>query len=216
MEGRMTQLKPESEELKEAKEITQEGIDRASEILPKDEEVKVGFGWSEESFVLENMSGVSGKAFGSDYFYLFFNTSVENWKTSMLASSVHEYGHTWFYERIENDYAQALWKYILDEALTQNLAEKLVPEFESPWRKEHSREEISEYWPQIKQNLVREVNHPDPLYIDQSEDGYPNWLGYSLSYLVGQKLLEEHDLEDFSELEKEDVVRIGNQLFGEQ
>ncbi len=212
----MTQLKPETEELEEAKEIAQEGVKMASEHLSKNEEVKIGFGWTEEPFVLENMGGVSGRTFSSNYFVISFNTRLDEWQDSLLATSVHEYGHTWFYEKIENDYTQILWRYILDEALTQSLAEKLVPEFESPWRKEHSREDISEHWPEIKQNLGREVNHPDSLYIDQSEDGYPNWLGYSLSYLIGQELLKENNLEDFPNLNKNDVIRVGDKLFGEE
>lgn len=212
----MTQLKPEAEELEEAKSIAQEGVNLASERLPKNKEVKIGFGWTEDPFTLENMSGVAGKSFGSDYFVLSFNTDPNKWKNSLLAQSVHEYGHTWFYEKIENDYAKILWRYILDEALTQNLAEKLVPEFESPWRKQHSAKEISKHWPEIKQNLEREVNHPDSLYINQSEEGYPNWLGYSLSYLIGQKLLEEQKLEDFSNLEKKHVIKAGNKLFSEE
>lgn len=212
----MTQLKPEPDELEEAKEIAQKGVNLASEHLPKDEEVKIGFGWTEDPFVLENMAGVAGKSFGSAYFNLSFNTEPEEWRKSLLATSVHEYGHTWFYEQIENEYAKILWRYILDEALTQNLAEKLVPEFESPWRKKHSREDIAEYWPEIKSNLEREVNHPDKLYINQSEEGYPNWLGYSVSYLIGQKLLEEQSLKNFSELEKKAVINTGEKLFGEQ
>lgn len=212
----MTQLKPEKEELEEAKEIAQKGVNIASEQLPKNEEVKIGFGWTEDPFALENMGGVAGKSFGSDYFVLSFNTEPSDWRNSLLAQSVHEYGHTWFYEQIDDDYAKVLWLYILDEALTQSLAKKLVPEFESPWRKEHSRKDISEYWPEIKENLERDVNHPDPLYINQSEDGYPNWLGYSLSYLIGQKILEGHKLEEFPNLKKKDVIRIGNNLFGEE
>lgn len=212
----MTELKPETEDLKEAKKIAQKGVNMASEHLPKNEEVKIGFGWTEDPFVLKNMSGVAGKSFGSDYFILSFNTRPNEWKNSLLAQSVHEYGHTWFYEQIENEYAKILWRYILDESLTQNLAEKLVSEFESPWREKHSKEDISEYWAEIKQNLERDVNHPDPLYINQSEDGYPNWLGYSLSYLIGQKLLEEYKLEEFPEIEKKDVIQIGNELFGEE
>lgn len=211
----MTQFKPETEELEEAKEIAQKGVDMASEHLPKNKEIKIGFGWTEEPFVLENMGGVSGKSFGSTYLHIQFNTEVDDWKNSILATAVHEYGHAWFYEQIENDYAKILWRYIIDEALTQSLAEKLVPEFESPWRKEHSIKEISKHWPAIKQNLEREVNHPDPLYINQSEEGYPNWLGYSLSYMIGQKLLEEYKLEGFPNLEKKHVIKVGNKLFTE-
>lgn len=210
----MVEYRPEKSELEEAKEIAAKGIEKASKSLPKTKEVKIGFGWTEDPFVLNNMDGVSGKSYSETYFTLNFNTEIENWKDSLLAQTVHEYGHTWFYEQLDKQYAKLLWRYIIDEALTQNLTEKLVPEFESPWRKKHSKKAIAEYWPQIKENLDRDVNHPDPLYINQSKEGYPNWLGYSLSYLIGKELLEKHELEDFNRLEKQDVIKAGDRIFG--
>lgn len=212
----MTDFRPEKGELEKAQQLVQEGIEKASEILIKNEDLKSGFGWTEDPFVLDNMNGVSGKSFGSQYIHIQFNTEAPGWKNAVRANAVHEYAHAWFYEQIENDHAKILWRYIIDEALTQNLAEKLVPEYKPEWRTKHSKDTISDYWPEIKSNLEREVNHPDPLYINQKEGGYPNWLGYSLSYLIGKKLLESHNPEDFPELAKKDIIKAGNELFGEK
>jgi uncharacterized protein YjaZ len=213
----MNDFRPTSGELRKAKEIAEEGVEKASSVLPKEKSLKTGFGWTESPFTLEKMSGVSGKSFGPNFIHIQFNTEVDGWKDSLLATAVHEYGHAWFYENIEDDYAKVLWQYLIDEALTQNLAEDLVPEFESPWRKEFSKEEIAEYWPEIKENLGREVNHPDPLFINQGEGGYPNWLGYSMSYLIGKKLQEDgFNLEDFPDLEKNDLIRVAEELFGKE
>ncbi|WEL19177.1 DUF2268 domain-containing putative Zn-dependent protease [Candidatus Nanohalococcus occultus] len=208
-------VKPGKEELETARKITEKGLDKASKLLPKDECVSIGLGWTGDPFVEENMDGVAGKSYGSGHFHISFNTTPEKWKKALLATAVHEYGHTWFYENIEDEYTKVLWQYILDEALTQNLASKLA-EYRSPWRTEHSESEISEHWEDIRENISREVTHPDPLYINQDEDGdHPNWLGYSLSYYIGKKLLETRSLEEFPELTKKDVLQAGDELFGE-
>jgi len=108
-----------------------------------------------------------------------------------------------------------IWQYILDEALTQNMTEKFAPKASEPWRKEHSKQDIAKHWSKIKKEaLERKYRFPDPLFIDKSEGGYPNWLGYSMAYLIGQKLLGEgHNLEEFPELGKEDVVNAGDNIF---
>lgn len=63
---------------------------------------------------------------------------------------------------------------------------------------------------------MKSISYPLELYINKSEGGYPNWLGYSMSYQIGKKLLEEGvKLEEFPELEKSNVTKTGNKLFNE-
>lgn len=213
----MVLFKPEAEELEEAKELAEEGVERAREVLPKEEEVEIGFGWTEEDFVKERMGGVRGYGLSSTYFEIEFNTEVETWRENVIGSTVHEFGHSYCSEVTGKDHEteREIWHYILEEALTQNLTKRLVPKASEPWREEHSVDEIEEYWGDVKQELGRTYSFPDPLFIDRSDGGYPNWLGYSVSYLIGRQLQEEgYELEDFPELEKEDVVEAGNKLFG--
>jgi len=196
-------LRPKSEELKEAKEIVREGLARAEEELDKEEDYTVELGWTESEFEKEHMGGAAGKCHSANRIELKFNTEPDNWRDSLLANTVHEFGHSWHFEQ-RNGLTEKRWQYVIDEAITQNLAEQLVPEFESPWREKHSIEDISEYWPEIKQKLDEtweEMGHPDPVYISDGEK-YPNWLGYSLSYQIGQKLQENYGLKEFPELEK--------------
>lgn len=212
----MTEFKPSKQDLREAKKIAEEGISEAEEFLDKEEDVRVGFGWTEEPFVKENMNGATGLAKNPAYFKIKFNTEVEGWRKSVLGTSVHEFAHTYFYEKTGEEYGEnkPIWRYIIDEALTQNLTEKLVPEAPEPWREKHSIDDVGKYWSKIKdEELDRNYDFPDPLYIDKSEEGYPNWLGYSLSYQIGQKLLETYELADFPELSKEDVVNAGDKLY---
>jgi len=108
-----------------------------------------------------------------------------------------------------------LWMYILSEGLTQNITSELVPEITKPWRTKHSKDEIAKHWDKIREEeLERNYEYPDPLFIDKSDGGYPNWLGYSMAYLIGKQLLEEgYELEEFPELCREDVLEAGNKLF---
>jgi len=210
--------KPEKDELEEAKKQARKGVESAKDVLPKEEEVKIGFGWTENRFHKEKKNGVSGMAFSPTYFEIDFNSGVEGWEKSIVSSAVHEFAHTYFYERKDMNARDdmPMWMYILSEALTQNTAAKIVPEVSPPWRTKHSKEVISEYWSRIKEKeLDRPQDNPDPLFIDKSDGGYPHWLGYSMSYLIGKQLIEEgYELEEFPELVREDVVKAGNKLFG--
>lgn len=208
--------RPTSEELEKAQSIVEEGIELAKEELPKDEEVRVGYGWTEDDFVKEQMNGSRGLGWNSGYFEAEFNADVNGWETALLGTSVHEFAHAYFSEQkgLDEHSEKPMWMYIIEEGLTQNITEKLVPEAPEPWRYEHSVDEISEYWEDVKEELDRQYSYPDPLFIDREGEEYPNWLGYSLSYQIGQELMEQgHELQEFPELEKEDLVEAGNKLF---
>ncbi|MBC5792752.1 MAG: hypothetical protein H8Z69_01810 [Nanohaloarchaea archaeon] len=212
-------FKPEDSDIEKAKNLIREGIKEAEDVLPKEKNLDFGIAWTEDRFVKQNMGGVSGMAWHPTFIELKFNSDVENWKKNVKVTTVHEFGHSWFYEKIghnHNDQDLLIWRYILDEALTQNLVEKIYPDSVEKWALKHTAEDIKPFWEEIKkEELDRDYSYPDPLYINQSEGGYPNWLGYSMSYLIGQHLLEQgYELEDFPELEKEDVVKAGNKLFG--
>ncbi|PSG98775.1 MAG: hypothetical protein BRC29_01450 [Nanohaloarchaea archaeon SW_7_43_1] len=214
------ELRPTQEELEEAKDLVNQALDKAQKELPKEGELKVGLGWSEDPHVLENMDGAAGMAFAPGYFRIRFNTGPEDWKKSVKASAVHEYAHTWNYEHKNHedvDRNKFVWEYVIDEAITQIFTEMIYPDYETPWRKKNSIGEISEHWERIKsEELDRKTEnttYPYPLYIDKSEENYPLWLGYSLSYRLGEKLLEKHNLEEFPKLGKEDVIEAGDQLF---
>ncbi|MFB6100800.1 MAG: DUF2268 domain-containing putative Zn-dependent protease [Candidatus Nanohalobium sp.] len=210
--------KPDTDELEEAKELAREGVERGEKVLPKEKELKIGFGWNGDDFVKEKMGGTRGMAYSPVYLKVEFNSRVDEWKENVVASAVHEYAHTYFYEKkaMDSDDEMPMWMYILNEALSQNTTARLVPEVSNPWRTKQSKEEIADYWDKIKEEeLDRTYSFPDPLFIDRSEGGYPNWLGYSLAYLIGKKLREDGvELKEFPELEREDVVEAGNKLFG--
>lgn len=78
---------------------------------------------------------------------------------------------------------------------------------------------MAEFWPQLRDKEIDRdmeevtVNGSDPVFINKGEGEYPNWLGYSLAYQIGKKLLEKHDLKQFPEIDREDFVKAGNEIY---
>lgn len=212
------EIKPERHELETARHLVIEALEKVEDRFPKEEKFTVSVGWSGQSFVREKMDGSAGTTYSSRFFEINFNSEADRWKTAIKTTTVHEYAHAWHYEkRFEEGRNEYVWQYVIDEAITQRMAEKIFPGYEAPQRTKHSKEKVSEYWQEVRdKELDREfskVDYPYPLYIDRSGDNYPLWLGYSLSYLIGGKLLEDHDLEDFPDLKKVELVEAGNSLF---
>jgi len=149
-------VKPSLEEYRKAKKLIEKALEASEKLLPREQEVTAAPSWTEDSFVIENMDGVNGRAFDAKFFEVNFNSTIENWESAIKTTTAHEYAHTWHYEKRYNSEGRnnKIWQYIIDEALTQNFAEKLFPEYEAPQRKEHSISDISEYWPDIRDEEI--------------------------------------------------------------
>jgi len=210
------QIKPSTEELEEAKEIIDVALSEAEEKLLMEQEVVVELGWTESDFTIEQMNGASGLAKYPNSVSLDFNTSADNWRESLRTTAFHEYAHTWDYEQ-RGQIWEKRWQYILGEALAQHFADQNT-EYESPWRTKHSRDEVADYWQQIRDEELDQEhseNQYDPIFINRGEGEYPNWLGYSLAWQIGEQLLQEHSLQDFPELNKQDLIEAGNEIYTE-
>jgi len=214
----MTQeIKPDKEELEEARKIVEKALNEAKKELEIKTKVKVSLGWTAKEFVINNMDGASGYAKYPNILDIEFNTTADKWQESLRASVFHEYAHVWDYEQRGRKWEKR-WQYILGEALTQHFA-KQNAEYESPWRTKHSREKVAEFWEELRDNEIEKDMEDvaptgrDPVFINQGDGKYPNWLGYSLAYQIGKKLLKQHKLKDFPDLEKEDLIKAGNKLY---
>ncbi len=201
----------------EAREIVEDSLVQAQEKLPIKQKIVLDLDWSEYEFMIEKMGGASGIAKYPDIINIGLNTSSDCWKSSLQASVLHEYAHIWDYEQRGQQWEKH-WEYILGEALTQHFTEQNA-EYESPWRKKHSKEIIAEYWSQIRDTeLDKDMEDVDfrgeeSLFVNEGNGKYPNWLGYSLSYQIGEQLLINNNLEDFPEVEKEEIIEAGNELY---
>nr|EGQ40438.1 MAG: putative Zn-dependent protease, DUF2268 [Candidatus Nanosalinarum sp. J07AB56] len=211
------EIHPTPAELQEARRHAKKALRKSRERLQKDEPVKLCLGWTEDEFVLENMDGVTGHAFSSDIIKVRFNARPDMWVPSLKTSTAHEFAHAWHYEQ-KGRSTETMWEHVLDEAITQNFAEQVYPEYETSWRKSHPAETVAKFWPQVKKKELDrrtdDINWPSLLYIDLSDDGdYPNWLGYSMSYLLGKELLKDRNLEEMPDVSRQELVDAGDRLF---
>lgn len=209
-------INPDPSEMSKARKVVDEALSAAENQLPMEQEAVVALGWTEKEFTIKEMNGASGYALYPNILDIDFNSNAENWKSSLEATTFHEYAHIWDYEQRGRKW-DARWEYVLGEALTQKFAEQNA-EYESPWRTKHGKEVISGYWPKIRdEELDKEYQADggnDPLFINAGDAEYPNWLGYSLSYQLGNKLLQQgYELQEFPEIEKEELIKAGDELY---
>lgn len=214
------QVITEEEELYAAMNLVEEAIEEASETSSKEEYLVIEIGEISEDnqqyeFVKKRMSGVTGFTESAREINLQVITESTEWKKKIKALASHEYGHSLFFELRGHNEIKYRWERVLLEAHGQNFAEKVFPQIDVDMRKHVSRKELSKIWNEIKENWLSEKNpgRSDPFFHPFGE--LPTWTGYSLSYYIGQKLLEEYDLEDFPQLEKQDVIEAGDELFHE-
>lgn len=205
-------IKPSEEDLSKITSIVESAMSKVEKELEFKEEISLDVKYSSNEYVIERMDGVAGKTFSKKRIVIEICTDSENWKPALENTVYHEAMHTWFYQKLDG-FPQTLWQYIIDEAMTQNFAENLKPGFKPGWRNEHSVEDIKEYWPKIKENLDRPRKRVEPLY--HGGNDFPDWLGYSVSYQIGKKLLEEdkESVRDLSSVSKEELIRTGDDLF---
>lgn len=210
-------IKPEKEGLNKARKIADRSLSDAENKLAMEQESIIDLRWTNNQHVIEKMDGVSGYFEYPNILVIEFNTTPEKWKESLEDTVYHEHAHAWDCEQRGQKWKKE-WQYVLGEALAQHFAEKNA-EYDAPWRTKFNKKEVAEHWKTIrKEELERDKNYynssgTDPLFINQEKGGYPNWLGYSLSYQIGKKLLGGHNLKEFPTVEKEEVIEAGNQLY---
>ena len=202
------------EDMEKAEKQIQKGLDLISEELSKKKDLDIDVCWTSQDCVVEEMGGTTGKAINSSWMQVKFNSNAENWETHLKSTIVHEYVHTWFFEK-DDGRSKIMWKYVLEEALTQHFSKKLVPEIKHVKSTKFSKKEIAQYWPQIKEKELDKTGPKfhKPLYINRGDAEYPNWLGYTMSYYLGQELLKQYTPEEIIKLRKEDVIETGDRIF---
>ncbi len=206
----MNRIRPEEHELRKARR-TVEGSLEACKAVREKENLTVALGWTEEGFVKEEMWGVHGYTTSKDRMEIQFNSEVERWKEALEATVAHEFAHTIFFETVPYEETTFNWQYILFEAHSQNFAEKIFPDIETPWREYIEAEELETFWPEVKEIISDEIEQDSELMY--GGENFPQWLGYSLAYRIGQELLKDHELEELPELKRSDVVEAGDELF---
>lgn len=204
-------IQPEEHELREARSIITGAIEAARNHQRLESDFRVMLGWTEDEFVKEHMMGVIGMTWSGELVKFDFNSTVSDWKRSLRVQAAHEYGHLYFYQSLDEE-PRFNWQDVLIEAHGQMFARKVFPDEPAPWRDRVEEEAVAEHWPVVKEELSDEVDwDARPIFYGSEE--YPNWMGYSLACLIGDRLMDDHLLEDFPDLKKSDVIDAGDELF---
>lgn len=198
-------------EAEEVRRTIFEAEKRAEEISSTEKDLKIELSWTESDFVVENMHGVHGRTLSSTEIEYNLNTDTEEWRRFLKSQHTHEYAHTIFFVEKGLDYHSNIenWRHVLLEAHSQIFAEKSYPEIRPEWRTKFSEKELAEKWFELRSLMEKKLSDESIFHAER----YHSWLGYSLSYYIGRKLMGDHEVEEFPGLEKEDVVEAGNKLF---
>lgn len=196
----------------EVETIISKTEEECGKIQEMDSDLEVEVEWTEKEFYLETAGGVHGRTKSAEKIEIKLNTNIKGWQEMLKTQFSHEYGHTYFFELTEFKYESNIenWRHFLLEAHGQHFSEKVYRESNPRWRKEVSREEVTEKWPEIRHKMSEKIFSTKVI---GSRD-YPLFFGYSTAYYIGERLLEKgHNLENFPELGKEQVISAGNELF---
>jgi hypothetical protein len=118
---------------------------------------------------------------------------VDGWKDNLEDLTADVYGQSWFYEKSEINFK---WQQMLASITGLMLIEEISES------KQIDLEEFREEWAENKTEISEQVSIENPVNIS-----------WQLKTAIGRKLLEEHELEDFPELKRSDVLEAGDALF---
>lgn len=186
-------IRPEEHELRTARDKIQGVLEATKYRLEKDEVLEVSLGALPSQAPGE--FGASGVAINSEAAQIYFDPDRGDWEEDIETVTRKIYAKAWFYEKTEP--AGFFWQELLSEVLGHMFMEELGEK-----RTIENAEEFREVWDEEKEYLDEELS------VELQEN-----LPWQLKKLIGEQLLEEHDLEDFPELTRSDVEEAGDEIF---
>jgi uncharacterized protein YjaZ len=204
-------IKPEEHELREARQMVEGAMEAFKALVDKDGDIAVYLGWTSEEFVEDKLGGVSGTTLSKEEIVIEINSRAEDWEENLERVVAHEFAHTVFLESFKQDELVFNWQNVLFEAHAQHFAEEIFSQGINDWKNAVSEEELKELWPEVKESLSEE-NQYEKLFF--GGENFPPWMGYTVAWRIGQKLLEKHELEDFPDLKRSHVIEAGDEIFG--
>lgn len=186
----MNYIRPEQHELREAREVVEGTLESCEHVVEKEDDLEISLSHAEMTEAED--FGVFGGARSSEHARLYFNTRVKGWKDNLEDLTADTYGQSFFHENSEVNFQ---WQQILASVTGLMVIEKIS----DPRKVE--KEDFREEWAEKKTEISEEI--------DSSKDN----LSWQLKALIGRKLLERHDLEEFPELKRGDVLDAGDAIF---
>lgn len=182
-------IRPEEHELQKARETVEGVLESCKYGLEKNKMLEVNLGIAPSGSTGEY--GARGVAVNSEAAQIYFDPGTEDWSEDLEKVVRKEYGKSWFYEEMEM--SGLVWQELLAEVFglmfLRQVEEREVENFPE------------EEWTDKKDKLKK---HISPEF---KED-----FSWKLKWLLGEKLLEENDLEELPSLKRSDVEEAGEQL----
>lgn len=182
-------VRPEEHELKKARSIIESALESCKYRLEKEESLRVNLGASSD----ENY-GAHGLAARSTDAQIYFNPDRPDWEEDLRKTAISSYGNAWFYENVEN--IGFVWRELLASATGLLLLEEVGE------GRDLEKEDLAQEWMEKKSSLG------DELSVERQES-----FSWELKLVLGRKLLEEHDLEEFPGLSFSEVRDAGEEAF---
>jgi hypothetical protein len=181
-------IKPEEHELREARQVVERILESCSYIVEKKEEIRINLGFTDSKEY-----GALGNALSSERVQMNFNSLVDGWKEDLEDVVADVYGQAYFHENSEVNFQ---WQQVLASVIGLMIIEELSEP------REVEKEDFREEWAEKKTEISEEASI-------ESRDA----LSWQLETLLGRKLLEDYELEDFPDLKRSDVLEAGDALF---
>lgn len=178
-------VKPEKHDFREARETVENTLENCEYTLERDEPLEVNIG----SFPGERGARGLAEPFNLQ---IYFNPDIENWQEELRKVVQNYYAKSWFYESHEPAF---FW----EEVLASSLGLMFLEETGYERKPEEVDSSIAEW--EDKKNLLSEE-----VFEVRTE------FSWQLNWFIGKRLTEKHDLEDFSELTKKDVMKAGDSI----
>lgn len=194
-------VRPEEHELRQAKQIVEEVIETCKTVEKKEKDFEVSLGWLFTQPEIEEPRGASGASGDTEFIYLEFNSTVDDWEDELRQVAAYSYGRSLFAEMMENE-VQFGWQELLMEAFALQFLD-LVYEGTASENLEWAQDELEDVWPQVRESLSEEGAWYEP------DD--PIW---STAYYIGQELVEKHELNELPGLKRSDISEAGDEIFG--
>jgi len=181
-------VRPERHELEEARRTVEGGLESCKYVLEKEKSLEVNLGASSD-----DRRGGHGLAESEETLQLFFNPRIDGWKAQLQKTAVNCYGEAWFRENKGS--IDFVWEKFLASVTGLMLLEETGESREV-------EKDFSDEW------MEKEGKLESMLSTEAYED-----FSWQVKALVGEKLLEEHELEKFPELTLSDVRNAGEKAF---
>lgn len=202
-------IRPKKHQLRQARQAVQNSLEACKAVQEINKELIIDLGSNSDPFTREELQGATGFTSSRNTIELEFNSDAEKWEEGLKLRTAEEYGHALFLEKFDGT-IRFNWQDLLYEAYAIKFAETALPQIENPKTEKYSTEQLSRKWESLKEGLEDEVD-ADRFFMYGSEEN--SMIGFSLAYIIGTGLMEDHEIKEIPEMNRNDVIEAGDRIF---